>query len=190
MKLKDIDIRKQLHKEINYKFRSQRDTIVIDELNLCQGDARIDIAVINGKIHGYEIKSERDNLSRLSNQIDIYNQVMDTVTIVTGENHLDDIKKIVPTWWGIKTAINEGDKITFHTVKKVKNNPNIDPYSLVQLLWRNETLAILKENGLERGYKSKPKYVLWERLAESLSLEELRSYVRRELKNRKGWRVD
>lgn len=102
MKTRDIDIRQKLHKELSSQYKNRTDTIVVDELNLCQGDARIDIAVVNGKIHGYEIKSESDTLERLPNQISIYNQVMDTVTIVTAEKHLEKVKQLIPAWWGIK----------------------------------------------------------------------------------------
>jgi len=47
------------------------DTLVIDELGLVQAKSRIDVAVINGYIHVYKIKSARQTLSRLDKQLDI-----------------------------------------------------------------------------------------------------------------------
>lgn len=191
MKTKDIDIRTCLHKHIKSKYQNDLNTIVVDELNLCQGDARIDVAVINGAMHGFEIKSESDTLERLPNQINIYNQVMDTVTIVTGECHADKIMDMVPTWWGVSitSRVSEYD-IKLFDLRLSNRNPEINPLSVAQLLWRNEALSILKELGLQKGLLSKPKNILWEKLALSLPIEELQYYVRKQLKNRKGWRAD
>ncbi|WP_128815240.1 hypothetical protein [Vibrio sp. 624788] len=53
----DSEIREAFHKK---KLKSQHEdnqTLVIDELGLMHGSNRIDIAVVNGCIHGYEIKS-------------------------------------------------------------------------------------------------------------------------------------
>ena len=80
--IKDIDIRQVLLKKLSAEYRYDPDTIIIEELGLCQGEARIDLALVNGFIHGYEIKSERDTLERLPSQIEIYCRTLDTVTIV------------------------------------------------------------------------------------------------------------
>jgi hypothetical protein len=190
MKTRDIDIRKCLHERIQYEYKEDDDTIVVDELTLCQGDARIDLAVINGSMHGYEIKSESDTLERLPNQIMAYNQVMDTITIVTGECHLDKVIDMIPTWWGISiTSKFEDNKIQLIDVRKSSDNPDINPLSVAQLLWKEEALSILKELGLHKGYLSKPRNILWERLASSLSLEDLQCHVRKKLKSRKNWRI-
>ena len=46
---------------------------------------RIDIAVVKGALHGFEIKSDFDNLKRLARQVDLYSQVLDRATLVVGE---------------------------------------------------------------------------------------------------------
>lgn len=189
MKTRDIDIRQKLHKELSSQYKNRTDTIVVDELNLCQGDARIDIAVVNGKIHGYEIKSESDTLERLPNQISIYNQVMDTITIVTAEKHLEKVKQLIPAWWGIKIVEKKSRSINIRTIRRSKKNFCINSYSLAQLLWKDEALSILEKVGLDKGYRSKPRIKMWERLAENLPLDKLQCCVRQSLKNRKGWRV-
>lgn len=190
MKTRDIDIREKLHNEFQKKYSYDLDTLIVDELNLCQGVARIDLAVINGCFHGYEIKSESDNLLRLPNQIDVYNKVMDKMTVITGENHYEKVAKLVPEWWGIKVVVHGKRSIKIVTKKRAKKNKEVNAYSIAQLLWKDEAINILESKGLEKGFKSKPKRVIWERLASSLSLEELQFEVREALKNRKGWRVD
>jgi hypothetical protein len=69
-------------------------------MDVCSGCARIDIAVINGKIHGFEIKSEQDNLERLPSQVELYNNVFDTITIVAAENHFNKLNEIIPKLGG------------------------------------------------------------------------------------------
>ena len=67
--MRDSDIREVLLDSWQKKYFSDESTRVFEELGLCQGDARVDVAVVNGSIHGFEIKSERDSLDRLSNQL-------------------------------------------------------------------------------------------------------------------------
>ncbi|WP_198541163.1 hypothetical protein [Parafrankia soli] len=59
----------------------------------------------------------------------------------------------------------------------------------MQLLWRDEALAELAERGLARGFRSKPRLVLWERLAAEVPLDELKAAVCAQLKGRTDWRT-
>src|SRR5438045_2701845 len=99
--MRDIDIRLALRSSIEREHGGDADTRIVEELGLCQGIARVDLAVINGNVHGYEIKSEHDTLARLPAQTHTYNQVLDFVTIVTAPAHAHKIRCIVPKWWGV-----------------------------------------------------------------------------------------
>ncbi len=84
-------------------------TRIIEEFGSCQGNARVDVAVINGSIHGYEIKSEKDTLKRPPIQKEYYNRTLDFVTLVCEETHLEKAEQIIPNWWGIyKIKMREG----------------------------------------------------------------------------------
>lgn len=190
MKTRDIDIRNKLHNEFKTKYLREPNTIIVDELGLCQGDARIDIAIVNGHLHGFEIKSESDTLERLPSQIKIYSRVMDKVTIVTGENHVEKVSNLVPDWWGIKVVIHNKNSFNFKSIKRPKQNKNVDPFALVQLLWKEEALGILEHFALDKGVRSKSRVEMWERLVNNLSIDELKYHVRETLKSRKGWRAD
>jgi len=188
--MRDIDIRKVLLKSFQNQYKNDTDTLIIEELGLCQGDARVDLAIVNGLIHGYEIKSERDTLNRLAGQQDIYNKVLDCVTVVVGACHLSKIKKIVPAWWGISEAKLKNKKLTIVEVRPCKKNATVDPSALVQLLWRDEALSILRQRNLHEGVVSKPRNLIWGRVVECLSLEELCCEVRQKIKERQYWRSD
>jgi hypothetical protein len=169
--------------------KNDSDTLIVEELGLCQGIARVDMAVVNGSLHGYEIKSERDTLTRLPGQTEVYSRTLDAVTIVAAQTHADKISNMVPSWWGIWIAIQEADGLRLHKKRQSHANPGIDPFALAQLLWREEALQALADQGLAAGMKSKTRDRLWRRLAE-LDVAVLSSIVRERLKQRgTDWRA-
>jgi len=190
VKTTDLEIRKALYGKTLYDIKKQfPSTKIIEELGLCQGNVRIDMVAINGAIHGFEIKSESDDLRRLPIQAELYNKVLDTVTIVAGNRHLIKLRQIIPSWWGIITAEKESkDNIILHNERQANINYEINPNSLVQFLWKEEALNILKENKLEKGLIGKPRKLLWNKLVEELPLRALKSYVMETLMSRQKWR--
>lgn len=63
--MRDRDVRQALHRKVLKEHHGDADTLVLDELGLRHGTCRVDIAVVNGYLHGYEIKSDSDTLERL-----------------------------------------------------------------------------------------------------------------------------
>ncbi|MGL5220719.1 MAG: sce7726 family protein [Plesiomonas shigelloides] len=189
--MKDIDVRKAVHSKILKDHHKDPHTLIIDEFTMNLGASRADIAVINGIMHGYELKSQRDNLLRLPSQIEHYSSIMDKVTLVVSECHAESAINMIPDWWGVK-IVTQGLRNGIHlkTIRTDRKNPNVNKLSLAMLLWKDELLLILEQLGKERGLKSKPRRVLWSILADTLSINELRSTVRETLKARKDWRVD
>jgi len=186
--MRDIDVRKALHRTHLMDFHNDANSRVVDELEICRGEARIDIAVINGSMHGYEIKSDSDTLERLSGQIESYSKVFDYVTLVVGEGHLEKAQQIIPDWWGVSRAKVVRGRLYLKGIKSGKKNKLVDPFAVSQLLWRPEAVGILQKKGLLSGVKSKPKEALCRRLVEALSLAELSKEVREAIKLRQGWR--
>lgn len=187
--MRDLDIRRALLAEMTKLHAGDSNTRIVEELGLCQGIARVDVAVVNGSIHGFEIKSERDTLARLPAQCDVYSKALDLVTIVVSPSHLDKTVKLVPAWWGVKTATEIGEKVELRCVRDAFPNPQQSGYALAQLLWREEALNVLEEHSLATGYKSKPRSAIWERLEQNLSKAELGAAVRHCLMRRGGdWR--
>ena len=179
MKTRDSQIRNSLHIKLKEEYANDPDTIILDEFNVCYGEARIDIAVINGAMHGYEIKSDNDTLKRLRKQIDVYNRIFDTITIVTGTTHYKDVVELVPPWWGVKVAqINESGETEINDIREPQLNDGIDPFSLAQFLWRSELLDLLELYGVDNTIKKMPKFKIWAYVAENIPLTDLKSYVR------------
>lgn len=155
------------------------------------GASRADITVINGLMHGYELKSKSDNLLRLPQQVKYYSSIMDKTTLVVSECHAKQAMGIIPDWWGVKIAV-EGARsgISLQTERRNRLNPSVDKIALSMLLWKDEMLSILSELGEDRGLKSKPRRILWTKLADLLETDDLRNLVRAKLKARINWKVD
>jgi hypothetical protein len=162
---------------------------VLDELGLRHGTCRVDIAVVNGYLHGYEIKSDADTLERLPSQVTIYGAVLDRATLVVGERHVEKAISQIPEWWGIKVA-TAGPRggITFENVRPLRTNPSIDPVALAELLWRPEAIEVLRERGTPEVMLRKPRGILYQHLAAIVELDELRDIIRQRLKARATWR--
>jgi len=95
----------------------------------------------------------------------------------------------VPEWWGIDVAL-PGETVTFHTVRESEWNDYVQPELLVQLLWREEALAVLERRGEDRGVRTKARKYVCQRLALVAAVDELRVEVREALKVRPDWRRD
>lgn len=188
----DNNIRQALRVELDKECANNPKEKIIEELGLQHGSIRIDIAVVNGIMHGYEIKSDRDTLARLPEQIQTYNAIFDRVTLVVGSKHFISAFKMVPDWWGIKTArISDEGVVSFNSIRRPKNNPTQHAVSIARLLWKQEALSKLENLGKADGIRSKPREVVYQRLAESIELKILKKHVRSVLLSpRQNWRSD
>jgi len=188
--MRDIDVRKSLLDRLACHFASDSTTSIVPELGICQGEARIDVAVVNGHLHGFEIKSDSDTLARLPRQVELYGTTFDFVTLVVGSRHAPEVGDLVPVWWGIVEAIDHPDGVALIDRRPPRPNPGRSGREVARLLWREEALALLADHGLDAGIRSKPKKVLYERIGDSLPLDTVSSFVRLTLKSRDGWRPD
>lgn len=186
--MRDRDVRDVLRAALAAEHTNDDRTVIIEELGVCERSARIDLAVINGALAGFEIKSERDTLDRLPAQAQFYSRVFDTVTVVTHRAHLPGVRATVPFWWGITEARKVGNSIQLRPLRRARENPQVDAYSLAQLLWREEALVALEVRKAADGVRSKKREALWARLVETVPLMDLADLVRETLKTRPGWR--
>ena len=182
--LGDSDIRQALRSSLHRRHAAEADTIVLEELGLCRGQVRVDVAVVNGLLHGYEIKSDRDSLRRLGVQVEIYGKVLDRVTLVVGHRHLAQSLDIVPAWWGVLRVQPIERGLRFKTVRGARDNSCRDPRSLVELLWFDDAIAILEERNAARGVRGKPRRIVWDRVCEHFGVDEIAAAVRVRLKAR------
>ncbi len=175
-------LRRSLHRRLMAQYQSEPDTLIVDELGLCQGIARVDVAVINGQLHGYEIKSERDSLRRLGTQAVHYNRVFDRVTLVCSGRHVSNALEIIPSWWGVLQVISTTRNLAFEFVRAEQGNPQRDARAMAEFLWSEAAIALLEQRQALRGLRGKPRAALWDKICELLSIDELAAAVCAHLK--------
>ena len=103
-RVRESQIRASLLLALRDRHGADPNTLIRQELGLCAGARRVDLAMINGELVGFEIKSDQDTLYRLAGQAEAYGQVLDRVTLVTTARYIDKAAALVPTWWGLIRA--------------------------------------------------------------------------------------
>lgn len=184
--MRDADVRAAVRKELARDHAGDNNTCIVEEMGVWSGSARIDLAVINGELAGYELKSDRDTLERLPSQVEFYNLLFDRVTLVAGGRHARKAFLLIPDWWGRVVAEMTSDGVVLHHERRPTLNPNIDADVLAQMLWKDEAIAVLESLGMAKGWRSKRTRQIHERLARELDVRELAAHVREALKRRYG----
>lgn len=188
----DKDVRHAVKNKVLKDHINDPSTLVIEELGLNYGRNRVDLAVINGEIHGYELKSDSDTLIRLPNQAECYSLVMDKVTLVVGVKHSKEAIALVPDWWGVKIAVM-GSKggVSLVTKRHNKKNKNVNPFELLKLIWKDEVIELLSSKiAIDWRIKKLKKEEIHQLVVDNFSLDEIRENTRIILKSRVGWRFD
>lgn len=183
-KLRDYEIRATLAERLKKQFPAESGSIVVDEFG-CH-DSRIDVAVINCKLHGYEIKSECDSLDRLVTQAPTYSAIFDRMTVVVTAKHVESVQQAVPLWWGILEAALVGGGVRLRQVRRCKANSGQNPAILTKMLWRKELYAVLRSHGLEHGLRLASAEALAGVVAENLPVRVIADEVREAIKVRGG----
>ena len=187
--MNDPQIRKAFHTTFLQKEHEDSATLILDELGLEHGKCRADIAVINGHMDGYEIKSDVDSLARLSRQIESYDAIFDLSSVIVTDFHLAEITHMVPEWWGIISAAKSDSVFPqFRMIRTPRQNEYIDDTAVAQLLWRGEAQEVLFSLGMRGAQLRQKRSILYGYIVTMLDTDELRLTVREYLKKRQGWR--
>jgi len=188
-KTRDRDVRALVLKTVLSDHAKDLDTRIVEELGLEHGSSRVDIAVVNGFLHGFELKSDADNLLRLPRQIEAYSRSLDRATLVVGSEHHAVAQAMLPHWWGIKVVLASGKgALKLETHRRVRNNPDPSLFHMAHLMWRNEVVEVLRTGGASSKELSLNRVGLYRLFVDSFQPGDVRRYIREALKSRKNWR--
>jgi hypothetical protein len=110
------------------------------------GACKADIVILNGTTTVYEIKSERDSLSRLERQIENYRKVFASVFVIAGENHVNAIMNATLPDVGVMSLDH---RHYISTRRDAKNQPErICPIAVFEALRTDEAKALLSNLGI------------------------------------------
>jgi|TARA_A100001391_G_scaffold203553_1_gene196260 hypothetical protein len=111
------------------------------------GRCKADVVILNGTGTVYEIKSERDSLSRLERQVDEYRKVFASVNVIVGEKHLAPVLDAVPFDVGV---LRLSDRYQISEIRAARNSPDrTDATSIFDVVNSREAGLILKELGYD-----------------------------------------
>lgn len=126
------------------------------------GSCKADLAILNGTATVYEIKSERDSLTRLANQISNYRKVFAKVYVIVGDGHVNDVLENTPIDIGVM-CLTRRHQIT--TIRNAADRPDrVCPVTIFESLRSSEACEIL--NGLGVATPQVPNTMLHSALRE------------------------
>lgn len=155
--------------------------VIIDELgfvNSREGSSvdvsfRADLALANGRLVGFEIKSGADSLKRWPSQCEGYFRVFDEVWLCTHGRHLEKALEITPRKAGILLIDDLGGIAMLRPAKK---NDLVNSYDLSGLLWRDELEKLCAEFKIPFK-KKETKAMIRAKVSSSVSADSLAPYV-------------
>ena len=116
---------------------------------LCEfrvGDCKADVAILNGTSTVYEIKSERDSLTRLSRQVDAYSTVFASVYVICSSSHAAEVLRTVPSHVGVLQLTRRQN---ISTVRDAENSPaRTLPEAVFDCLRVEEAKSVLNLHGI------------------------------------------
>jgi len=110
------------------------------------GECKADLVILNGTATVYEVKSERDSLTRLERQLAAYAKVFARVYVIAGENHIDPVVASVPKDVGVMRLNSR------HNISRVRDAADrtdcTSPAAIFDSIRSMEACIILREVGV------------------------------------------
>jgi hypothetical protein len=117
---------------------------MLNEFRVCE--CKADLAILNGTSTVYEVKSERDSLSRLERQVAAYSKVFARVYVIAASNHIDAVSGSVPEDIGI-LRLTRRHQIS--TLREAVDRPeNTSPAAIFDSIRTEEARLILLSQGV------------------------------------------
>lgn len=165
------------------------DVQLVEEWQVDQGAARIDMAFIGESLIGVEIKGPNDNLSRLQSQSHHYRRYFDFLILVVAEKFADDAIGLLPPHWGVVTISSRSGSIQFRQLRRAAPNPEAATEHFLEFLWKDELVALagrhIPNELTSRATRPKIRRTLLEHVPDDL----LRRECRNALLQRPSWRA-
>jgi len=181
-------IRSDIKARIPRFLRSDDDMRLVEEMEICAGKARVDMAVISDRLIGIEIKGPQDSLRRLPRQVDQYSKCFDQVMLVVHELHAKGAIRIIPQWWGVVVGTDNNGGNSYHLERQASMNCHVDLDVVLSLLWRPELEELCNKFLQVTPSVRDSKRKLRSQLLKDIVPDELKAAGINMLRLRQGWR--
>lgn len=136
------------------------------------GKSKADVVIFNGTSTAYEIKSDRDNLSRLMGQIADYRKVFARNFVICSPSHLQEVEAELPSDVGI-LLLSRWNRISTHREAR-SDFSNFCAHTMFSSLATSDAREVLKRCGV--GVPQVPntrlRRVMWDEFSD-LDVQEL-----------------
>ncbi|WAT26314.1 sce7726 family protein [Pseudomonas sp. GXZC] len=124
------------------------DAVIINEMVVANWSRRADIAVANGRLYGFEIKSQFDSLKRLPGQLESFQQYFDKVLVVAAPKFISAIQRDYPEHIGILEVSAASGRPRLRQVRAGRINEVKDVAKLTSLITKIELERFLRAGGV------------------------------------------
>ena len=146
--LLDKDIRDIFSTHYKKKFPNSN---LLNEVRINNGLAIADLVSVGEKtFHCYEIKSDRDKITRIIDQSKYFDIAFNKISLITTVAHQKRALDIIPDYWGL-IIVSNTPKIKIRYIRKASFSPLFSKQKTLLTLWRDELLGImLMKNIIEK----------------------------------------
>ena len=111
------------------------------------GQCKADLVILNGSATVYEIKSERDSLSRLERQLQTYQTVFPRRYVIAGENHVAAVLASTPVDVGV---LQLSSRHSISTVREARERLDlVQPAAVFDAIRTDDAVSLLKNLHVE-----------------------------------------
>ena len=162
-----------------YLSHDESDTF-ISELCFVDRARRADLVLANGSLSAFEIKSEKDDLSRWAGQQVDYLSCFENVWLCVHAKHIESALQNTHKSIGLLLVDNLS---SISMVREAGLNFSLEAYNLTGFLWRADLDKLAKKHGVETKSRMRIKEVR-EILSTELPLDIIKSFALKTLKAR------
>jgi hypothetical protein len=154
------------------------DAVILTELTVGNWARRADIVLANGRLWGFEIKSERDRLVRLRGQLEAFTNYFEKFNLVVAERFENDAFTMSPDFVGIWVSDKSGNLVQ----RRPPKQKTLTRAGYLDHLTASDLRLLLVCNGLKIGGAMHRRDLV--RLAQELSVSDLAQAARAAVKRR------
>lgn len=165
-----------------YKKGMLSDATIINEMVVANWSRRADLAIANGHLQAFEIKSDFDSLKRLDGQLKIFNSRFEKVTIVCAPKFTCEVSKRVSSDVGVVEYQSNNRGVRFKIIQKGRVCSRLNKFVYLGFLLKSEIKDLL--NQYEIAYSNELNRGCLEVLASKLALNKIREFAITSIKNR------
>lgn len=165
-----------------YKKGMLSDATIINEMVVANWSRRADLAIANGSLQAFEIKSDFDSLKRLDGQLKIFKSSFEKVTIVCAPKFTCEVSKRVSSDVGVVEFQSNNGSVRFKVIQKGRICSRLNKVAYLDFLLKTELKDLLNQHGIT--FSNELHRDCLEVLASKISLNKIRDFVIASIKNR------